>query len=352
MTEERQNRPNRVLLAVRLGWLTVEVFGRLRAYLQSSRRRKPGPPDASRRFDFSDRSLTLRQAIFMAVGQLRYAAEGWGPEVPPLPLPPDDELEQELDGGLDLDALGEVLNKWSTQVWIALSAEDDVTGRAFTYGGSLADTYWYAAALGPEQFSRLLRRQRLEYIAQRFDSIADRLPSYTAGVLHHTLYKWRDEGQIEALSTEDRKKVLRRLESQVKVWHDMLFGGRSAESYLTRQDRLGVTWGSLAATVALIVAAMVLVWLAVLILSSAGRSVSASMLGVPEQLVQAQSNFVSSLLNWQTWSTLLATFSSLVVLLIGFVSRLSGWILEFHDRVRKWLKMRLLYRRTYRHWGV
>jgi hypothetical protein len=350
MTEEKRKHPNRVLLAVRLGWLTVEVFGRLRAYSQSSRRREPDGADTSRRFDFSDRSLTVRQAISMAVGQLRYAAKGLGPGLPPLPLPSDDELERELDIGLDLDALRQALNKWSTQVWIALSTEDDVVGRAFTYGGSLADTYWYADALGPDEFSRLLRRQRLEYMAQRFDGIADYLPPYTAGVLQHTLYKWRVDSQIEALPPEDKKKVLRRLESQVKVWHDMLFGGRPAESYLTRQDRLGVTWGSFAATVALIVVAMVLVWLAVLALSSLGRSVSASMIGLPKQL--AQSNFVNDLLNWQTWSTLLATFSSLVILLTGFVSRLSGWILGFHTWAREWLKRRSLYRHTYRHWGV
>jgi hypothetical protein len=66
----------------------------------------------------------------------------------------------------------------------------------------------------------------------------------------------------------------------------------------------------------------------------------------------AQSNFVNDLLNWQTWSTLLATFSSLVILLTGFVSRLSGWILGFHTWAREWLKRRSLYRHTYRHWGV
>jgi hypothetical protein len=207
MTEEPHNRPNRVLLAVRLGWLTVEVFGRLRQYVESSRRREPKRPDASRRFDFSDRSLTVRQAISMALGQLRYAARGLGPGLPPLPLPSDHELERELETGLDPDALRETLNKWSIQVWIALSTEDD-------------------EALGPDEFSSLLRRQRLEYIAQRFDGIADRLPPYTAGVLQHTLYQWRVEGQIEALPPEGKKKVLRRLESQAKVWHDMLFGGR------------------------------------------------------------------------------------------------------------------------------
>jgi uncharacterized membrane protein len=125
-----------------------------------------------------------------------------------------------------------------------------------------------------------------------------------------------------------------------------------AESYLTHQDQLGVTWGAMGVTVALILVAMILVWLAVLLLSSAGRSVSASLVGLPEQLATAQSSFINDLLNWQTWSTLLATFSSLVILLIGFVARLSGWILEFHRWVREWLKKRSLYRRTYRHWEV
>ena len=49
--EEKTDSP--VLLAVRLGWLTVEVFGRLRHYVQSKHGPEKQPGNALRRFDFS-----------------------------------------------------------------------------------------------------------------------------------------------------------------------------------------------------------------------------------------------------------------------------------------------------------
>jgi hypothetical protein len=235
---------------------------------------------------------------------------------------------------------------------VALSTEDDVLGRAFTYGGSLADTYWHAEALGADRFSRLLSAERLEYIAQRFESIAESLPPYTAQILRHTLYQWRSETQIEALDSEGKKAVLKRLASQTKVWHDLLFGGRSAESYLTEGDRRRIGREALGITVALLLSSMFLVWLAVLVLSSAGRSVTASLAGLPQQLSEAQVALVGGLLDWQMWSTLLATLSSVAVLFTGLVTRLSGWVITFYNRVKEWRKLRAIYRRTYRGWRM
>lgn len=351
MTDKKDS-PNRVLLAVRLGWLVVEVFGRLREYTQSSRKGEVTPSSASQRFDFSERSLDDREAIFLAAGQLRRTAASLGPGLPSLPLPAHSELERALAVGLDLDALYGELNDWSTQVWIALSTEDDVIGRGFTYGGSLADTYWHAQTLGLEGFGELLRPQRLEYIAQRFDSITEHLPPYTARVLHHTLYWWRIEDQVRGLDPDQRGQALRRLASQAKVWHDLLFGGRTAESYLTARDRRLITWGTTTTTAALVLVSMVLVWLAVLALSSAGRNVAASISGVPQELGGPQATLLEDLGNWQTWSTLLATFSSLAVLLTGLVTRLSGWVIGFQVLAREWLKLWLIRRRAYRDWRV
>jgi hypothetical protein len=296
--------------------------------------------------------LNDREALFLALGQLRSTAASLDPPPPALPLPSRNELDSALVDGLDLDALYKDLNQWGTEVWVALSTEDDVLGRAFTYGGSLADTYWHAEALGADRFSRLLSGERLEYIAQRFESIAESLPPYTAQILRHTLYQWRSETQIEAQDSEGKKAVLKRLASQTKVWHDLLFGGRSAESYLTEGDRRRIVREALGITIALLLSSMFLVWLAVLVLSSAGRSVTASLAGLPQQLSEAQVALVGGLLDWQMWSTLLATLSSVAVLFTGLVTRLSGWVITFYNRVKEWRKLRAIYRRTYRGWRM
>jgi hypothetical protein len=338
--------PNRVLLAARLGWLTVEVFGRLRHYVASSRRPEKHQGDATRRFDFSNRALCAHSALCLAMDQLHLVAARLEPDQPAVPLPSPGELE-----AVDLDTLQGALDDWSTEVWVALSAENDLIGRAFTYGGSLADTYWHTAVLGPHGFAELLRPQRLEYIAHRFDGIAGYLPPYTARVLHHTLYRWRGSFEyLKDLDSNGKRQVLRRLESQAGVWHYLLFGGRSAESYLTAQDRRSVSWLTAGVTALFVLAAMILVWLVVLALSSTGRTETASMIGFPKPLSEAQTAIVSDLLDWQKWSALLATVSSVALLFTGLVARLSGWMIGFHNLAKEWLTLRRIYRRTYRDW--
>jgi hypothetical protein len=342
--EERAGSP--VLLAVRLGWLTVEVFGRLRHYAQSRPGPEEQPGNALRRFDFSSRNLSEYDALLLAMDQLNRTATRLDPSLPTIPIPALDDADH-----VDLDTLQGVLDNWSTEVWIALSAEDDITGRGFTYGGSLADTYWHAGVLGPRGFGELLRPNRLEYLARRFDGIADHLPTYTARVLIYTLYKWR--GAYEHLKTTDlagKKQVLKRLESQAGVWHYLLFGERGAESYLSAEDRRFVNWVAGGITTASALVIVVLVWLVVMALSSAGRATTAALLGSPKELSAAQAVIVGDLVDWQKWSALLATISSVVVLIAGLVTRLSGWVIMLHNLVKDWLALRRIYRRAYRDW--
>ncbi len=343
---EQTNSPDRVLLAVRLGWLTVEVFGRLRHYMQSSRKSEMHRGNASKRFDFSSGALSEYSTLLLAMGQLNRTATRLDLGLPSVPIPARNEI-----GQVDLNTLHGALDDWSTEVWVALSTEDDIIGRGFTYGGSLADTYWHAAVLGPRGFGELLHPHHLEYLAQRFDGIADHLPPYTARVLYYTLHQWR--GAYEHLRTLDldgKKQVLKRLESQAGVWHYLLFGGRSAEGYLTAEDRRLVTWLVAGITIVSVVTVMILVWLLVLASSSAGRTATASLLGSPEQLSAAQAVIVGDLVDWQKWSTTLATISSVVVLIAGLVTRLSGWVVVLHNHVKDWLTLRRIYRRTYRVW--
>jgi hypothetical protein len=344
--EEKTDGP--VLLAVRLGWLTVEVFGRLRHYVQSRHGPEKQTGNALRRFDFSSRNLSEYDALLLAQDQLNRTATRLDPSLPTIPIPTLDDVDH---ADADLNTLQGVLDDWSTEIWIALSAKDDITGRAFTYGGSLADTYWHAGVLGPRGFGELLRPNRLEYLAHRFDGIALHLPTYTARVLIYTLYKWR--GAYEHLKTSDlagKKQVLKRLESQAGVWHYLLFGERGAESYLSAEDRRFVNWVAGGITTVSALAATILVWLVVMALSSAGRATTAALIGSPKELSAAQAVIVGDLVDWQKWSTLLATISSVVVLIAGLVTRLSGWVVTLHNLVKDRLALRRIYRRAYRDW--
>jgi hypothetical protein len=339
---------NQVLLAVRLGWLAVETFGRLRRYARSGYKLSDPPGNAARRFGFSDRVLNEHDEFFFAVDQLHRTAARLKVELPPCPLPAPAKLTEWLAAGPDLNTCQDELDNWGTQVWITLSTEDELMGRGFTYGGSLADTYWYTDVLGPERFAELLRPQRLEYLAARFDSIADHLPSYVAQVLHYTLYKWRDGGQMGRLDPAGKKHALKLLESQAKVWHDLLFGSRPADSYLLAMDQRLMRLGAAGITLVLALMVMVGVWLAVLTLSSAGRTVTAEMTGLSQEIGEVQAAFVGDLLDWQKWSTLLATLSSMAVLLAGLVTNVSGWVGWLYRRLKEWLKIQFIYRRTYR----
>lgn len=339
---------NPVLLAVRLGWLTVETFGRLRHYARSGYPLTDTPGDAHRRFGFSDRSLTEQEELFFAVDQLHHTTARLKADLPPCPLPAQDKLAQLLAGHPELDACQGALDEWSRQVWTTLSTEDEKVGRGFTYGGSLADTYWYTDVLGPDGFGELLRSQRLEYLAARFDSIANYLPPDTAPVLHYTLYKFRDQGQVVRLDSAGKQHLLKRLESQAKVWHDLLFGSRSADSYLLAPDHRWLALGALGITLVLVLAVIVGVWFFALTMSSAGRTLTAEMTGLPREIGPAQSAFIGEMLDWQKWSTLLATLSSIVVLLAGLISNVSGWILNIYRRLKGWLKLQFIYYRTYR----
>lgn len=340
---------NPVLLAVRLGWLTVETFGRLRRYARAGYTLADTPGNANQRFGFSDRTLSEHDELTFAVDQLHRTAARLKSDLPPCPLPNQEKLAQLLASKPDLNAYQGALDDWSREVWITLSTEDEMTGRGFTYGGSLADTYWHTDVLGPDHFADLLRPQRLEYIAARFDSISDHLPQYTARVLHHTLYKYRDQGQTARLNPEGKQRALKLLESQAKVWHDLLFGSRSADSYLQAADRRWIILGAMGATLIFVLGAMLGVWFIALTMSSVGRTLTADMVGLPQEINGAQQTaLLGNLLDWQKWSTLLATLSSMVVLVSGLVSNLGGWVIWTYRRLREWVMLLFIYERTYR----
>ena len=337
-----------ILSAVQLGWLTVEAFGRLRRYARARRRSSSDKNDAARRFNFSDRDPSLTDQMLIALRQIKGFSALLMPDLPP-PIP-DDPAAWSEQAVKDLDALWGEFEGWSQEVWNTLQVKDPLAGRALTFGGGLADTYWHADGVGARKLADLLRAPRLEHIAGRFDTIAEQLPEHSAEVIHHTLYRWRVADQLKGFDEDQNKRVLNRLEAQSKVWHDLLFGLQRAESYLTIGDRRLISWGASGMTTLLVVLVSGIVWLAVLLLAGAGRSLLASTTGLSVQLPQSSGDLMAEMLNWQNWSALLATLSSVVVILVGLISQLSGWMIAFHKRTYAWLKLRRIYNRTYRRW--
>jgi hypothetical protein len=339
---------NPTLLSLRLGWLTVEAFGRLRRWARSGRPPSPAAGNAAQRFIFSNRDPNQNDQLLISLKQAQQVASQLLPNLPP-PIPGDLASLLEI-ARQDIDALWCEFETWSRAAWNALQVVDPLAGQAFSYGGSLADTYWHAAGSGAGELPKLLRAQRLEGIAERFDSLAGHLPEHAAQVIHHTLYRWRTAGQLIDLNDEQKKHLLKRLEAQAKVWCDLLFGLQRAEDYLRREDRRLIAWGAFGATALLAILVALAAWLGVLLLAGAGRALLASLPGVQEELSGAGSALAAGVLNWQNWAALLATLSSVVVVLTGFITHLSGWMFGFHRQAKEWLKLRRIYARTNRLW--
>ena len=108
---------NPVLLAVRLGWLVVETFGRLRRYACSGyKRQQDTHGDANRRFSFSDRFMSERVEYFFAVDQLRHTIAKLKSDLPPCPLFAPEHVQEFLAAKVDLDACQYQLDDCSLKV--------------------------------------------------------------------------------------------------------------------------------------------------------------------------------------------------------------------------------------------
>ena len=144
-----------------------------------------------------------------------------------------------------------------------------------------------------------------------------------------------------------QERLLERLEAQVKVWRDLLFGQRQAASYLTPGDQRQVAWGAAAASAGLVLLVGLVVWRRFY----PGRAGPQPDGRHPQPAAGPDPGgwgCLAYLSNWQNWSALLATLSSVVAVLTGVVKGLSGWLWSFHQRVNRALTLRKIQQRTYR----
>ena len=291
-----------ILTAVQLGWLAVEAFGLLRRYARHGKLPSAAKVDANRRFNFSKRDPTYYEQLIVALQLLKATSAKLVPGLPP-PIP--DNLAGYLQAAKkDIKPLWVRFEDWSSQTWNTLQVADPLAGQAFTCGGDLADTFWHAQGAGAGKLAELLRSYRLQYIAERLDDLAAHLPEQAAPAIRHSLERWSIGEKVKDLDEERHKRLLERLESQLKVWRDLLFGLRQAGSYLTPRNRRQMTWVAGAAATGLVILVGLLAWLAVLILAGLGRSLMGSALQLPLDTSKVSSDMTAYLSNWQNWSAL------------------------------------------------
>jgi len=348
MMTEDNSKPSRILDCTRLGWLVVESFGRLRRWAKTGRVPGSSEGDAGKRFNFSDRQMNLYEQLLIALERLKETGNAVLPEIKtPVPANLNELLERARE---NIDSVWLDYETYSREVWNRLQIQNPEAGQAFTYGGSLGDTYWHAEGTGGEKLTELLSNYRLDNIANRFTTMSEQLDPDTAAVLQHTLGQWRVSEKVKQMDEGQRKRVLDRLEAQAKVWGDLLFGLQEAESYLLENDRKSIRWVSIGATVLLVALVGAGVWGAVLLLAGLGRTALAVSTGTVKLVPEDNSALMAELLDWEKWSSLLATFSSVVVVVTGYIQQVSGWINGFHGRVEGWLRMRAIFKRTTRRW--
>ena len=342
--------PNKVLLALRLGWLAVESFGLLRRYARFGKPPAADKVDVNRRFNFTKRDPTQYEQLIVALQRLKTTSTHLVPGLPP-PIPEDiaDYLQAAKE---DIDPLWVRFEDWSNQAWNALQVADPLAGQAFTCGGDLADTFWYAQGAGAGKLAETLRSYRLLYIAERVDDLTAYLPDQATQAIRHSLERWSISEKVKGMDEERQKRLLERLESQLKVWRDLLFGLRQADSYLTPRDRRQITSWAAAAAAGLVILVGLGVWLAVLILAGVGRSLMGSAMNLPVDTSKISSDVSTYLSNWQNWSSLLAVVSSTLAVLTGVIKGLSGWLWAFHRNIHQALTLRAIQQRTYRDYDL
>lgn len=345
--------------ALRLGWAIAETFGRLRAY-QPEFANKRNDPHEMPRFSYSNSDLSGAQQLEVSYRRLVELAGALGlpsPAIPELAMLDLDQL-----AALDLDALKRVhgaLETWSRQAWVQLNVRSAALGRAMTYGGSLADTYWYAAKPGTEAFVRgrqsveaLLRPHRLRRMQERMDEIAGAFSSEMCDAIGHSLSTWTYDDRKSAWAEANDWNAINvpvgdhpsrtpaqqlhfNLFRQVRTWRDLLFESRQPLDYVSPgyRRRANFLAGTITIAMVLIVAALVgvLVFTILNLALDFVRNRPGVVTQFGNEVIEAISVFVT-------------VASTLAVVIAGLLSRASRAVEQFDA----WLENAIIRRRIRR----
>ncbi len=244
--------------ALRLGWAVAETFGRLRVY-QAEHANKRNDPNELPRFSYSNSDLSSAQQLevsYRRLVELCAALNLQPPDAPEMdamllgeqPLATDDAVRKEIHSTLEY---------WSRASWIQLNVRSAALGRAMTYGGSLADTYWYMAQpetpafhSGRQSVEALLRAHRLRRMQERMSELGEAFPAELCDAIGHSLGMWMFDADKERwMNAADWQQLGVSFEAtpqrtpqqqlhfnlfrQVRTWRDLLFESRQPLDYVS-----------------------------------------------------------------------------------------------------------------------
>ncbi len=345
--------------ALRLGWTVAETFGRVRVY-HPEFANKRNDPHLMPRFSYSNTDLSGAQQLEVSYRRLVELAGVLGlnpPDVPALaPL-----LHAEPPFMLDADerkAVYDALEGWSRRAWIQLNVRSAALGRAMTYGGSLADTYWYMAQPDTEAFlsgrqspETLLRPHRLRRMQERMDEIKGAFSANVCDAIGHSLGTWAmDERKAAWAKASTWAEVGVRIEGtplrtpaqhlhfilfrQARSWRALLLEASQPSDYLSTgfQRRANLLAGAI--TVVLVV----LVALATGVLVFATFTLGLGLVHGLNLGTQFQNQIIEAL------SVLVTVISAIAVLVAGLFARARRAVEQFDT----WLEATIVRRRMLR----
>jgi hypothetical protein len=343
--------------AFSLGWIISEVYSQLRRSKPTSRWVLDSPSQKNRRFDFSTRRPVKIEEIFLSIDIFHNTANQLGidcSEITKL-LPNRNEGFSTWKSRTSMSNLHKEFEIWSKAAWSRLTAEKEIYGQVFSYGASIADTYWFND-IKPTEVST---SDRLFVESRRMAWLSAYLPVFQIDILQHSLRAWaRFNKKYDDPSLLTRWwRTLRKIkveqdlekvnEDQHEIWRNLVLGFRSPESFLRIGDRRKITWLQWTFTILIVFLLLGLTWVSVLALTFVGESIIEFLAGVlPDGIDFIQDSTIEYLTNLGNWSSILATGSSIVLFFVGIIDKLSGWILVMHRTIGSSLRKYFILRRT------
>ena len=369
-----------VIRALRLGWLASEVYGLVRHGALTYAPHRLATDKRTGRLSVSDRDLkddVLRLDLNLrAMLELAELLAVVDPAKEDAPLP---ALSRRLSDFLarprevQPPALGEVhagLEAWSMQAWALLLARNELAARAFSYGASIGDTFWFMrrpntaqpAESERETWEGLLRPARLTEQSERIGELEAHLSPYVALTLKHGLLRWGVAGQLRryarggagagnrpVLQPDIERKLFSALSSQTRIWRSIILGERTPESYLELRD---LSWIRLLHVAAFtVLAAFILFFLFLFIWIAVGLAGPIFFQSVWDTIVTLQPTAQAPTLSLKD------IISSLTILtaLLAALWAAGRWVFEqatfgLYDWLGKQIRQQFIQRRTYVAW--
>lgn len=350
--------------ALRLGWAVAETFGRLRVY-QPEFANKRNDPNELPRFSYSNSDLSGSQRLEVSYRQLTELATALR-----LPQPEIQELAHFTADTVPVLSQEQkkhthsALEAWSRNAWVQLNVRSAALGRAMTYGGSLADTYWYMAQpsdaaflSGRQSIEALLRAHRIQRMQERMTELNEAFSDELCNAIGHSLERWKWDDQKAAwaranewsqVGVEVQGRAARtpqqqlhfNLFRQVRTWRDLIFASRQPLDYVSPGFRRRANL--IAGTVTILLLVLIAFAVGFLVFSIFSLAlVAVDWLGISAMV---QNEFIEVI------SVAISLISTLAIVTAGLLSRTSMAVQQFDNWLESTIVQRAIQKATLVPW--